>query len=255
MDDSDARDQNLSQIGTIWSMVYSAHQGAGEAVTQAQQQLMERYSGAVYRYLMGALHDRHAADDLFQEFALRFVRGAFRNASPERGRFRDFVKTSLYHLIVDHHKRKHKGPQALPVEDIGAEPAVTDSHDFDAEFLHSWRQEILCRTWEALARSSQEGPPFYRVLRLRAEKPDASSADMAAELSTALGKPVSADWVRQNLRRARERFAGLLLDELAGSLAKPTRDRLEQELLDLNLLVYCQQALQDWKPGVTPPPP
>ena len=198
-----ARDENLSQIGTIWSMVYSGPtQGAGEAVTQAQQQLMERYSGAVYRYLMGALHDRHAADDLFQEFALRFVRGAFRNASPERGRFRDFVKTSLYHLIVDHHKRKHRSPQALPVEDIGAEPAVTDSQDFDAEFLHSWRQEILCRTWEALARSSQEGPPFYRVLRLRAEKPDVSSADMAAELSTVLGKPVSADWVRQNLRRA-----------------------------------------------------
>jgi len=240
---------DLSQIGTVWSMVYSAHQGSGEAVTRAQQQLMERYSGAVYRYLMGALRDRHAADDLFQEFALRFVRGAFRNASPERGRFRDFVKTSLYHLIIDHHHRKQKSPQALPVKEMGAEPAVTDPQDFDAEFLQSWRQEILCRTWEALARDSREGPPFYRVLRLRAEKPDLSSAGMAQELSSTLGKQVSADWVRQNLRRARERFAQLLLDELAGSLEKPTRERLEEELIDLHLLNYCQQALGNWKPG------
>jgi RNA polymerase sigma factor (sigma-70 family) len=242
-------DQDLSQIGTIWSMVYSAHQGSGEAVSRAQQQLMERYSGAVYRYLMGALHDRHAADDLFQEFALRFVRGAFRNANPERGRFRDFVKTALYHLIIDHHNRKKKGPRSLPVEEVAEEPAVSDQQDFDAEFLHSWRQEILCRTWEALARASQEGQPFYTILRLRAEKLDLKSAAMAEELTTTLGKPVSADWVRQNLRRARERFADLLLDELAGSLEKPTRERLEQELIDLNLLGYCQQALHDWNPG------
>jgi RNA polymerase sigma factor (sigma-70 family) len=248
MDESDpSRNLDLSQIGTVWSMVYSAHQGSGDAVSIAQQQLMERYSGAVYRYLLGALRDRDAADDLFQEFALRFVRGAFRNACPERGRFRDFVKTSLYHLIIDHHNRKKKSPQSLSVKEIADKPAVTDPQDFDAEFLLSWRQEILCRTWEAMARGG-DGSPYYRVLRLRAEKPDLSSTMMAEELTALLGKPVSADWVRQTLRRARERFAELLLKELAGSLEKPTRERLEQELIDLNLLSYCQQALQDWKP-------
>jgi RNA polymerase sigma-70 factor (ECF subfamily) len=249
MDDSEsARNLDLSQIGTIWSMIYSAHQGSSETVSRAQRELMERYSGAVYRYLVAALRDRHAADDLFQEFALRFVRGAFRNASPERGRFRDFVKTSLYHLIVDHHQRKNRGPRPMPVEEAGVEPAVTDPQDFDAEFLQSWRQEILCRAWEGLAQASREGAPFYQVLRLRAEKPDLSSGGMAEELSTLLGKSVSADWVRQNLRRARERFADILLDELAASLEDPTRERLEQELIDLQLLSYCQAALQNWKP-------
>jgi RNA polymerase sigma-70 factor (ECF subfamily) len=245
----EARNQDLSQIGTIWTEVISAHQGSGEAVTRAQRLLMERYSGAVYRYLMGAVRNRDAADELFQEFALRFISGAFRNANPERGRFRDFVKTALYHLIIDHHKKGRSGPQALPVEEMGAEPAVKESVDFDAEFLHSWRQEVLCRTWEALERASRDGPPLYRVLRLRSERPDASSKQLAEVLTTELGRPINDAWVRQNVHRARERFAELLLDELAGSLPETTRERLEQELIDLNLLEYCKEALKNWKPG------
>lgn len=243
----DASNQDLSQIGTIWSEVISAHQGSGEAVSRSQRILMERYSGAVYRYLMGALHDRDAADELFQEFALRFISGAFRNANPERGRFRDFVKTSLYHLIIDHNRKKQHRPQALPIEAMEAEPAGAETTDFDENFLRSWRQEVLCRTWEALDRASREGPPLYRVLRLRSERPDVSSKQLAEVLTAELGRPITDTWVRQNLHRARQRFAGLLLEELAGSLPQPTRERLEQELIDLNLHDYCKEALKDWK--------
>jgi RNA polymerase sigma-70 factor (ECF subfamily) len=241
--------QDLNEIGTLWTMVRQAHQGSPEVVSRAQQVLMERYSGSVYRYLLAALRDRHAADDLFQDFALRFVRGAFRHANPEKGRFRDFVKTALYHLIVDYQKRQRKGPQALPVEECGAEPAVHDLQYSEEEFTQSWRQEILCRTWEALDQASRTGPPYYRVLRSRSENPALSSAQLAGLLGPELGKTVSADWVRQTLHRARDQFANLLLQELAASLEQPTRDRLEQELIDLGLLHYCQDALQGWKPA------
>jgi DNA-directed RNA polymerase specialized sigma24 family protein len=78
----------------------------------AQGQLLDRYGGAVRRYFLGALHDADAADELFQEFALRFVRGDFRRADPERGRFRDF----LYHMIVDHQKRRRRRPAALSAD-------------------------------------------------------------------------------------------------------------------------------------------
>jgi RNA polymerase sigma factor (sigma-70 family) len=237
--------QNLSQIGTHWTIVRQAHSGSPDLVTRAQQALMERYSGSVYRYLLGALRDRHAADDLFQEFALRFVRGAFRNADPDKGRFRDFVKTSLYHLILDYQKRQRAAPRAMSVEDCGVEPAVVDLHYSEEEFLQSWRQEILCRTWEALAAECAPAKqPHYRVLRLRAENDTLTSAQMAEQLSQQLGQVVNAAWVRQTLRRARDKFADLLLKELADSLDNPSRDRLEQELIDLDLLRYCQQALQ-----------
>src|SRR5947209_19954052 len=133
---------NLGDIATHWTVVRQAHQGSGEAVDRAKQELMERYSGAVYRYLLGALRDQHAADDLFQEFSLRFLRGDFRNANPERGRFRDFVKTSIFHLIVDHQKQRKKQP--LPLAPGIAEPAVAPNQaESEQQFLESWRETLM----------------------------------------------------------------------------------------------------------------
>jgi RNA polymerase sigma-70 factor (ECF subfamily) len=239
----DAHDSpRLGDITTLWTMVRQAHGNSPDGVGAAQRVLMERYSGAVYRYLLGAVRDRDTADELFQEFALRFIRGDFRNADPQRGRFRDFVKTSLYHLIVDHQK-KGKKPGPLPL-DACPEPAASDPVIQDQAFLDSWRSEILNRTWEALKADSEEtANHYYQVLHFRAEHPDLSSQQMADQLSEVLGKPVRADWVRQTIRRAREKFGQLLLAEISQLLEAPTRERLEEELTDLGLLAYCQDAL------------
>src|SRR5438309_556796 len=76
-------ENRLSHIATRWSVLLQAHQET-DAAAAARQQLLERYCGAVYRYLLAAVRDHHAAEDLTQEFALRFVRGQFRLANPER---------------------------------------------------------------------------------------------------------------------------------------------------------------------------
>jgi len=69
----------ISRIETVWSLVRDAHQAEEVGVVQAQEALLQRYSGAIFRYLLGVLRDSNAADEVFQEFALKFVRGAFRN--------------------------------------------------------------------------------------------------------------------------------------------------------------------------------
>ena len=58
------------------------------------------------------------------------------------------------------------------------------------------------------------------------------------------GRPFTAAGVRQTLHRAREKFAGLLLDEITHSLEDPTTEQLEQELVELGLLDYCRPALE-----------
>src|SRR5262245_18940017 len=108
---ADDPDQRLSQSTTLWTVVRCAHHGPAGEVPEAQARLMERYGGAVHRYLRGALRDPDAADELFQDFCLRFLRGDFRNAVPEKGRFRSLLKTALYHLIVDYQRRQRKRPQ------------------------------------------------------------------------------------------------------------------------------------------------
>src|SRR5271165_5917650 len=106
--DNERLDAHLSEISTAWTLVGQAHGGTAEARLAAQAALFQRYRRAVYRYLQAALNDAHAADDVFQEFSLKFVRGDFRGADPERGRFRNFLKTSLSNMIVN--RRKQRSP-------------------------------------------------------------------------------------------------------------------------------------------------
>lgn len=244
MDDEEYQ-SHLSQIQTSWSMVFQAHQGDAAAVPMAQRLLMQRYGGAVYRYLLSSLRDADAAEELAQEFALRFLRGDFRRADPVRGRFRDFLKTAVLNLIIDHHRRRQSRPQSLP--ESGMEPVAEPeelSNRLDREFLDSWRSELLTRSWDRLAKvQEQTGQLYYTVLRYRAEHPDQRSGDMADALGVKLGKPLTAAGVRQTLHRAREKFADFLLDEVVHSLNRPTPDQLEQELITLGLHEYCRPAL------------
>jgi RNA polymerase sigma-70 factor (ECF subfamily) len=238
-------DLHLSQIGTLWSLVGQAHTTPGAEACAAQRQLLERYGGAVRRYLHGAVRDPDAADELFQEFACRFLRGDLHGADPGRGRFRDYVKGVLFHLVADHHKRQQRRPRPLPADYAGTaeEPALPDEQD--RAFLASWREDLLARCWaglEAIERAT--GQPLYTVLRFRADHPNMHSPEMAEELGPRLGKPVTASGVRQMLHRARERFADLLLDEIANALENPTPENLEQELTDLGLLEHCRPALE-----------
>jgi RNA polymerase sigma-70 factor (ECF subfamily) len=244
--DQDSRSQRLSRISTLWSLVAEAHHGPAEVASAAQHVLMERYSGAVHRYLLGALRDADAADELFQEFCLRFLRGDFRRADPQRGRFRDFVKTALFHLIVDYQKRPRRG-QAPPLALVGGSEPATSPPKFTAseqEFLDSWREELMDRAWLGLAEIERKtGQPCYSVLRFRTDQPALSSTEMAQQLSRQLGKPLTVPAVRQALYRAREKFTDLLLDEVARSLQDPSAEEVTQELIDLGLLAYCQTAL------------
>jgi RNA polymerase sigma-70 factor (ECF subfamily) len=244
----DSSAQHLSSIETFWTVLVTAHGDSPEAAAAAQQ-LLQRYTKAVHRYLLGALRDADAADELTQEFAVRFLRGDLQRADPEKGRFRDFVKGVLFHLIADHHRKRKRQMPALPkssVEDANASVCGGD----DREFVESWRAELLDRSWKALQKIQEEtGQLFYAVLRFRAEHTEMRSPEMAERLSEQLGKPVNAAWVRQMLHRARDRFADLLLEETMHTLREPTVEQLEQELIDVGLLEYCKPALDKLRAG------
>jgi RNA polymerase sigma-70 factor (ECF subfamily) len=240
-------DPHLSQIQTLWSVVELAH-GDNTAMQAAQQQMLDRYGGAVRRYALAALRDEDAADEVFQEFALKFVRGDFHAADPGRGRFRAFVKTVVYRLIVDFQRRRKKLGREGPMHSNLAEPgelAAATGADEDALFHASWRDELLARCWGKLAEyECTSGKPYHTVLRYRIAHPEAHSPQLAEGLSKKLGKPINAGAVRVLLHRSRDAFADLLLEEVANSLADGSLDAAEQELIELDLLEYCKPALE-----------
>jgi RNA polymerase sigma-70 factor (ECF subfamily) len=242
---ADDLSDRLTNIKTRWTVMFQAHQ-EGDARTAARQQLLMRYYGAVYRYLLGTVRDQAAAEDLTQEFAVRFLRGDFHRADPDRGRFRDFVKTALRHLAHDYWRKKGKAPAPLqPVDAGGLTAPEDDAAVLDQPFLDQWREELLARTWEALADvERQTGQPFHTVLRWKTEQPELRSVQLAARLGERLGKSFTENTMRKVLQRARQKFADLLLEEVARSLETSEPERLEQELIELDLLVYCRPALE-----------
>jgi RNA polymerase sigma-70 factor (ECF subfamily) len=238
-------DQRLSLIPTLWSLVYRAHGSGVETANAAREQLLERYGSAVRRYLRKVLRDPDATADVFQEFALSLVHGDLHGADPRRGRFRNFVKGTLFHLVADYCKQRRRWPWPLP-DDRAALVAAPDNTESDRHFDESWRDELLARAWGALADlEATTGQPFYTVLRLRAEHPEIRSPQLAEELAARLGRPISPASVRQTLHRAREKFAALLLDEVTHSLNDPTVDQVQQELAELGLLEYCRPAVAE----------
>lgn len=243
-------DDRLSHISTLWANVFAAHQQPADSASpqSAQEALLQRYSGAIKRYLLGALGDQDAADEAYQEFCLRLVRGDLRAAHPDRGRFRDYVRTILIRLVVDYRRQRQSQIQPLSPDVMQAVVAAPDEVAVEAELLAYRREELLARTWQALqALENSTGQPCYAVLRFRTLHPLLTAAEMAEQLSIRLGKTLNDVSARKALQRARDKFADLLLHQVAQSVQDQSAEGLVEELRDLGLLCYCQAALTRYR--------
>jgi DNA-directed RNA polymerase specialized sigma24 family protein len=240
MSDADSSNR-LSRIKTRWTTFAQAHFGGGDEAAAAQQRLLLLYYRAVYYYLRGMVHDSDVAEELTHDFSVRFLRGDFRRARRQRGRFRDLVKTAARNLALDYWKRearrKKKGPRPLPQYLLTPET--------EAVFIRAWRQTLLSEAWKALARlERQTGSPYYTLLRYRSTHPRVHSSDLARHLAARLGRVFTAPSIRQTLSRAREKFADCLVQHVVSSLSSAEPAAVAHELSELNLLAYCKEALQ-----------
>src|SRR5262249_3157886 len=159
--------------------------------------------------------------------------GDLRRLDPGRGRFRDYVKASVSHLLADYRRRKSRR-SSRPLEEA-PEPAAPplDPADLDPQLLQGLREEVIGRAMTPLARvlDPDGRPMFHTVLQLRADHPEMRSPQLAVALGTRLGRPVSPGAVRVTLSRARERLVDLLIADVIGTFECPTREDVEQELI------------------------
>jgi DNA-directed RNA polymerase specialized sigma24 family protein len=259
--DTQQETQSLTRISTPWSLIQAAKQSQGDGVHAARHRLLERYRRAVHRYLLARLRDPHAADQVASDFALRVLEGdAFLqravpgpSAGPKPGRFRYYLKAVLSRMVIDYYRRKSHHPH-VPIngDEYPVEWTVSpDPGSDDDAFIDCWRQEMLNHAWEALEDfEHRTRQPYCTVFLCRQENPKLRSADLAAQLSVRLGRRFSPDGIRQLLRRGRELFGRLLVEEVARSMretpgAKVTAAQVEEELIELRLLFsYCKAALE-----------
>src|SRR4051812_48285917 len=176
----------LTEIPTEWTLIRTAHtpvpEGTpvGPEVAVAMEQLIGRYHDAVDRYLKLKLRDQNLADEVSQEFWTKLLTHKLAGADPSKGRFRDYLRTVLHRLIIDHFRSRKL--QQLPPGDL-LDPSTTDE-DFD----HVWRESVIKRVWSRLETYEVSTPKnrYATVLHLRVGSPDAPIEDLAQRLSQQL---------------------------------------------------------------------
>jgi RNA polymerase sigma-70 factor (ECF subfamily) len=241
--------KRLDEIPTQWSLLRLAQQDSVTLAGPARSALALRYSSSIRHYVGAQVKDQQDADELAQEVLVRILRGSFNQANPERGRFRDLLKVAVRNMVRTYWTRKHRRSGVnLDVEQIAQ--ADEDDDPADQEWIAAWRHSVLDKAWAALEhyQLSHKGSVSFTLLRLRVDHPDDDSERLAARLSEALGRKVRPEAARQQLHRARLRFAQLLLEEVARLLDNPTPERVEEELIEIGLIEYVRDFLpDDWR--------
>lgn len=233
----------IDMINTRWSLIRMAH-GQQTGTVEARKSLVMRYSSAIRKYLGAVTRNAEEADDLAQDVVVRMLNGDFAGADPNRGRFRDFLKTCIRNMARNYWSKKSRRKTANL--DIDLLPLEDDSAESDP-WIDAWQNNLLNLVWGELEhyQNTHTGSVAHSVLRLRVDFPDDSSEELADRLSAKIGKPVRADAARQQLKRARKRFAEMLIRQIADVVDNPTPERVEDELQAIGLYDQVREYLPD----------
>lgn len=237
--DTPSRADRLTMLETNWTRLRAAHLPGPEGQA-AMHELVSRYHDAVERYLRLKLRDRNLADEVLQEFWTKLLAGKLSGADQNKGRFRDYLRTVIHRLIVDHFRGRKA--QSLPPGDL------PDPSQPDAEYDRAWRTVVLERVFSRLDTYEASTPKnrYASILRLRHDNPDASIEELAERLSRQLGTAVRPDAFRKTLQRARIKFFELLQQELRETIHPATPEDIEDEINDLGLgYLYRRYATDD----------
>jgi RNA polymerase sigma factor (sigma-70 family) len=228
VEDTPPPEERLTTLETNWTTIRTAHL-PGPAGQAAMRDLIGRYHDAVERYLRLKLRDRNLADEVFQEFWTKLLTHKLAGADNNKGRFRDYLRTVLHRLIIDHFRGRKL--QSLPPGDL-LDPAKPDD-----EYDRVWREAIIKRVWSRLETYEASTPKnrYATVLHLRVGDPDAAIEDLAQQLADQLGSRITPEAFRKTLQRARGKFLELLIEELRTTIHPATPEDIEAEIFDLGL--------------------
>jgi RNA polymerase sigma-70 factor (ECF subfamily) len=208
---------------TQWSLVLAAGDSQNPDSREALAALCRTYWYPVYAHVrhLGEPPDR--AQDLTQGFFTHLLEGrTLRVATPERGRFRSFLKAVLRHFLSHQWRRertqKRAGEQpTLALDYLQAESDYklqpADEHTPETDFEQRWARMLLAQVFERLRGQMQgtKGRDRFRHLEpfLTGQPASGQCKKVAVELE------MSESAVKVALHRMRRRFGELLREEVA----------------------------------------
>jgi RNA polymerase sigma factor (sigma-70 family) len=215
---------------TRWTLVLAAARGnVTPHAAAAMAELCRVYWYPLYAYVRRRGHDTHEAEDLTQEFFLRFLaKNYLADIDRDKGKFRAFLLASLKHFLANQWDRlqaqkRGGGQTVLPISTADAENRyrLEPWHDLTPEKLFERRwaltvlDQVLARLQMELAAEGKK--PVFDGLKafLTGGRGSGGYAEAAEELGITEGA------VRVAVHRLRRRYRQLLRDEIAQTVAGP----------------------------------
>lgn len=221
---------------THWSVVLTAGAGSSPAAQAALESLCRTYWYPLYAYVRCQGHSPEAAQDLTQEFFARFPeKQIFRQARPERGRFRSFLLTSLKHFLVNQWHRatarkRGGGHTPVPLDTVLAERLYSrePARDLAPDKLYerSWALALLehvrARLREEYAAEGRSDRFEIVEQFLPGEESGLSYVEAARQLGMAEGT------LKSDVHRFKQRYRQILRAEISQTVARP--EDVDEEL-------------------------
>ena len=233
---------------TRWSMVLAVREG-GDAVggRLALDELCKIYWRPIYSYARFQGLSPSDAEDLTQSFfGFILEKDLFSNADASLGKMRNYLLTAFGRHIKHWQRqavalKRGGGKEILSLEASQAEDELTihpvDNRTPEAAYQRMCALRIIEAAVEQLGREQEQAGKSrqFELLRPRLDPTQAGSGN-DAELAAQLG--MTHDAVRQAISRLRKRFREIMRELVAGTLASPTEEMVQEELAALrNALV------------------
>lgn len=214
---------------THWSAVFAAGGATSPDAMAALESLCGIYWYPLYVYSRRQGHSPANSEDLTQDFFASFLeRNSFAAATPERGRFRNYLLASFKNFLANAHQRrmttKRGGRFAfVSIDDTTLETNFqnepADHTTPERQFDHAWAMTLLAKVardlkaeYDAAGKSD-----VFAVLQvyLTGGKGDSSYETVGAGLG------LSESAVKMAVMRLRRRYGELLRREIAQTLNDP----------------------------------
>ena len=220
---------------TSWTVISAARRNSASSA-DALSKLCAAYWLPVYSFIRRKGYSREEAEDLTQEFFARVLQhGTFAEARRERGRFRSFLLASVTHFLANEWDRSTAQKRGGTCPTLSLDLEVSEEryhrepfHELTPEalFQRQWAlaalDRVLVRLREEYALKEQSAQ-FDRLRVFLTGDEDRGSYDQLA-----MTLNLSAAAVRVAVHRLRRRYAEMIREEIAATVAGP--DEVDDEI-------------------------
>ncbi len=221
---------------TQWSLVLQAAQPDNSAARVALETLCRRYWFPLYAFARRRVSEVHEAQDLTQEFFLHLLeKNSLAAASPERGRFRCFLLSSLKNFLLNEWDRataqkRGGGRERLSLDwetgesRLSLEPAHSDTPE--REFERQWALTLLDNV---VRRLQDEFATMGKLRQFELLKETLTGSRAVLDYGVIASElQVSEEAARQAAHRLRKRYREFLREEVAATVEQ--EDEVEDEI-------------------------